>query len=314
MKSEDLFDYVNNIIKFVTDKNLKRKYYKEAVEQIEAALKGQEDIASINYVAENRTEEGVNRTLEPETNQLKLEKTKNLQRKSSKAKNDDSVDSVRASKTTLKTNQESIDITDAVADAIVSRSGRKIKPKKFLDSDVDDVVLAKRKHSFESEGICPTKKTKEANSSKLNIDHLLKLESNLIELDHLIKASVGLNGAQPDKCIQHLNEFKQLNITPIMLKKHPNCVETMKRLRRYVGNVKAWDMDDTLKESFNQKAHQIRLQAEEIYNNFKYMFNFKPDTSSFWEFFMELVESFRQNTQHLTTEQMYDLLDEPKFK
>lgn len=54
-----------------------------------------------------------------------------------------------------------------------------------------------------------------------------------------------------------------------MLKKNPNCVETMKRLRRYVGNIKSWKFSDEDKRKFNEKAEKIRKEAIEIYNKFK---------------------------------------------
>lgn len=60
-----------------------------------------------------------------------------------------------------------------------------------------------------------------------------------------------------------------MDLTPLMLKKNPNCVETMKRMRRYVGNTKKWDMTDDLEKEFNIKSGLIRNRAEQIYNSFK---------------------------------------------
>lgn len=61
----------------------------------------------------------------------------------------------------------------------------------------------------------------------------------------------------------------ELKVTPTMLKKNPNCVETMKRLRKYVGNAKAWNMADEERIKFDFQAQQIRTKAEQIYNQFK---------------------------------------------
>lgn len=57
-----------------------------------------------------------------------------------------------------------------------------------------------------------------------------------------------------------------------MLKKHPIVVETMKRLRRYVGNTKNWGFTDEQKEEFDEKAAKVRNLAEGIYNSFKVSF------------------------------------------
>lgn len=54
-----------------------------------------------------------------------------------------------------------------------------------------------------------------------------------------------------------------------MLKKNPLCVETIKRLRRYVGNTKNWKFSDDDKRVFQEKSEKIRKEAIEIYNTFK---------------------------------------------
>lgn len=54
-----------------------------------------------------------------------------------------------------------------------------------------------------------------------------------------------------------------------MLKKNPNCVETIKRLRRYIGNCKNWELSDEEKKAFSENAEKIREHADTIYNIFK---------------------------------------------
>ena len=54
-----------------------------------------------------------------------------------------------------------------------------------------------------------------------------------------------------------------------MLKKNPNVVDTIKKLRRYVGNTKNWKLSDDDKRNFNENAEKVRQKAEEIYNSFK---------------------------------------------
>lgn len=51
-----------------------------------------------------------------------------------------------------------------------------------------------------------------------------------MELDTLIKARLGLTKAEPDSCLAHLDEMSSLTIYPLMLKKHPRIVETVKRV------------------------------------------------------------------------------------
>lgn len=66
-----------------------------------------------------------------------------------------------------------------------------------------------------------------------------------------------------------MNEITEVKFTKFMLKKHPMVVETMKRLRRYVGNTKNWGFTDEQKEEFDEKASRVRNLAESIYNSFK---------------------------------------------
>lgn len=54
-----------------------------------------------------------------------------------------------------------------------------------------------------------------------------------------------------------------------MLKKNPSCVETMKRLRKYVGNAKEWNLSDSDLETFDAQATIVRKRAADIYNQFK---------------------------------------------
>lgn len=54
-----------------------------------------------------------------------------------------------------------------------------------------------------------------------------------------------------------------------MLKKNPNCVETIKRLRRYVGNIKNWTISEDAKRLFILKTEKVRQRANEIYDSFK---------------------------------------------
>lgn len=54
-----------------------------------------------------------------------------------------------------------------------------------------------------------------------------------------------------------------------MLKKHPNVVETIKRIRRYVGNIKDWKFTDEERAVFNENAEKVRHLSDSIYNKFK---------------------------------------------
>lgn len=94
-------------------------------------------------------------------------------------------------------------------------------------------------------------------------------EVNLLQYDVDIKSSLQLSAADPEKCISILEKYKNLNVTALMLKKNPQTAETIKRLRRYVGNTKEWNFTDDQQKEFNDRALKIRKLAEIIYKNFK---------------------------------------------
>lgn len=334
MKIEDLYEYSKNKAQFVVDKNLKRKFYSDAVDQIEAALRGEEDVASINNsmeeslnpVDEDLAEISQSNDTTKETNETKDEThempelspetpitTPTESNKKSKSKK--SVVSPTVQVTELPKPPVIVKSSDTDASSepeIVSRSGRKIKSKRYLIDEIEEPPTKMRRVP-ENDTKSPSKvsiPTKETPNPKK--DALLQTESHLIELDHLIKASVGLKNADADQCLEHLNEYKTLKITPLMLKKRPGVVQTMKRLRRYVGNANNWEMDENTRADFEAKAHKIQLQAEEIYSSFKLMFPHNSDTNkSFWEYFSTKVQEFQEKTRGMTMHELNELYEEP---
>lgn len=98
-------------------------------------------------------------------------------------------------------------------------------------------------------------------------------EVNLLQYDVDIKSSLQLSSADTSRCIAVLEKYKNLEVTALMLKKNPQVAETIKRLRRYVGNTKEWNFTDEQHVAFNDKAAKIRKLAENIYKNFKVCFS-----------------------------------------
>ncbi|XP_055550773.1 hepatoma-derived growth factor-related protein 2-like [Wyeomyia smithii] len=216
-------------------------------------------------------------------------------------------------------------VTSPVKDQpeVVSRSGRKIKPKRFLDGEDEEAIAptpAKKKPpAVKEKPITPSANvhSKKANPfDKIESErvYFLKLERELVELNLEIKSCVGLAKADPEKCVDLMERYQKLKVTPTMLKKNPNCVETMKRLRKYVGNAKAWNMADEERIKFDFQAQQIRTKAEQIYNQFKTMFPVPEGTVPFWEAFCEEVSKFEEAAKHLSQEELFLLVDEADLK
>jgi hypothetical protein len=107
---------------------------------------------------------------------------------------------------------------------------------------------------------------------------ILKTEVQLLDADCRIKASLNLTGANCDDCLRAMDEILSLKLNAVMLKKHPEVVDTVKKLKKYVGNVRQWKLTPEQEEIFLADAERIRSKAETMYNKFKSLFTIR----SFW--------------------------------
>ena len=96
-----------------------------------------------------------------------------------------------------------------------------------------------------------------------------RIESSLVEYDSRIKSSLGLDRADPKRALEYMNCMMQLKIDALMLKKHPQIIDMVKRLRKYIGNVKEWNLSKDKLASFEKEAKKVRLKAEEVSLKFK---------------------------------------------
>lgn len=57
----------------------------------------------------------------------------------------------------------------------------------------------------------------------------------MVELDYRIKESLSVHRPNCDNAIAALDELHSLQTAPLMLKKHPYVVQTILKLKRYIG-------------------------------------------------------------------------------
>jgi len=139
----------------------------------------------------------------------------------------------------------------------------------------------------------------------------LKIETHMLDIDVNIKNSLSLKKADVQKCLDLLDELAELKLTPLMLKKHPEVVETIKKTRKYVGNISNWKMSDTEKQEFQDKSVEIRKKSDLVYNKFKAIF-LVPSGKSFWDIFSQDLEAFNRKTEHLSPDQVFSIIKEPE--
>jgi len=209
-------------------------------------------------------------------------------------------------------------------DEKVSRSGRKIKEKKMNmdEMDPDEMFTQPRKRLKVDDGkqksvamlIDPTSAIDEFRASKLHIlqDPIKKKsldnQYEMITGMQEIKLTLGLEQADINRSIELLENFKDNvlpHITDLMLLKYPNVVETVKRLRKYIGNMNSWAMEETQVEEFHEKAGKIRTTASVVYDSFKALFNFGDDVS-FWNKFAEQQKNFHEKYNVLSPADLFE--------
>ncbi|XP_060808677.1 PC4 and SFRS1-interacting protein isoform X1 [Amyelois transitella] len=177
-----------------------------------------------------------------------------------------------------------------------------IKPESVLAQLVMDLNLTDEEKTT-------LDKERETEEKKSRVQ-FLKTEMKLIELDAKIKTCLCLEKADTELCLKLLDELLQLDVKPLMLLKHPTCVETVKRMRAYVGNTPSWDLSESAALQFSKQAMRIRKLADTLYKNMKELFT-TPDGLSFWEFFSERVTQFKNATAKLSADELLEMVHEP---
>lgn len=122
----------------------------------------------------------------------------------------------------------------------------------------------------------------------------MKNESLLAELDGKLKGSLAMDRADTAKGLEILNKMLEVDVHSLMLKKEPHIVDTIKRLRRYVGNIANWKMSANQLNQFNQDAEVIRDIADGIYAKYMVSNRFFSDIS------LHIYFNFKLHTQLFT--------------
>nr|CAD7423045.1 unnamed protein product [Timema monikensis] len=352
-KGDDLSHYAEN--KARLGKPLKRKGFNEALVEIEKALGGvpgdTTDIAAPVSTDDVDTDHEGSLVIDETPNKKEAgdDKPRATKRKLEKDVTED-VEVKRTKRASISSRKSSYDSLNTVGvtpaspnkTEVVSRSGRKIKPKKFADDEEEDITqepslgskggsqdipvaadgkfgkrrpskpsggeqqnkaardrwdeacwinAQKLKQQIEEESYIPESLKKQLEERiKLREHEILQLglendaasfgvsysymntEARLMELDALIKSKLSLIKADPEKCLGYLTELGDLDVQPLMLKKHPHIVDTIKK-----------------------KLFVI------------------PENKTFYQVFSEEVNKLKEHTVNMEDVEFYKLREEPSF-
>ncbi|OXA52285.1 Hepatoma-derived growth factor-related protein 2 [Folsomia candida] len=189
--------------------------------------------------------------------------------------------------------------------AIATQNVRKvIEDLKEGDAESQDIINSAAE-CIPSLTVVETK-SREKLSSQLK---LLRLEGEVIEIIGEIVGCLGVHSADCIRAIDLMDRLEEHKLNPLMLKKHPEVVHTIQKLRSYVGNVEIWGFNTAQREEFAIYAEEIRRKAVSIFNHFQELFGI-DSSETFAEIFQEEVRKFKDQVDQFSLKKMLGLTEE----
>lgn len=154
---------------------------------------------------------------------------------------------------------------------------------------------------------------KKTSSKKIMQVEILHTEVDLMDYIHKLRSALRTDGANYDDALELLERISELQINALMLKKHREIVDTIKKVTKYIGNAHEWDLseDEVIKHS--EKATQIRRKAETVFNKFASYF-LVPKGQTFQTIYNKEVLEFQSKTKDMDCRQVYGLTSDKQLK
>lgn len=146
----------------------------------------------------------------------------------------------------------------------------------------------------------------------INIE-LLSVEVNLLDFVHKLRLALRTDHANYEVALDVLEQLNDLQVNALMLIKHKEILDTIKKVTKYVGNLAAWSLSKQQTAEHVEKCTLIRNKAEIMFNKFKSLFTI-PDGETFQDAYNKEVEDFIAKTKHLTCDQIYGLTSDRYLK
>lgn len=185
-----------------------------------------------------------------------------------------------------------------------------VESGQFLPPEIRQKLEEKIYRTPQEEEILQKEKLLQSRKEKTRHE---KIEHRLVELDMAIKHSVHFEHPNMPKCLKLMDEMHQMSITPLMLKKQPHVVTTVRKLRKYIGPQNE-PIDSKLAEDWKRHAQQIRCQADNMVRKMQPKFPKVDEDETFWESFDRALNEFREETKALSEWQVALLVADPTEK
>jgi len=186
---------------------------------------------------------------------------------------------------------------------------KRVESGDFVPPEIKKKLEEKEKLSADDKAKLDKEKHLEKRKSKLR---WLKIEQKLVDLDIAVKTALHMERPAPDDCISALDELNELALAPLMLKKQPDIVTTIRRLRKYIGPQDYVNWPDKAKREKMEKDIQvIQDKADQIYEKFKSFFAFQEGDTTFWDAFDAEVNEFKERTEGLDESKILSMIRDP---
>jgi len=186
---------------------------------------------------------------------------------------------------------------------------KRVESGEFIPPEIKKKLEEKEKLSAEDRAVLDREKQLEKRKSKLR---WLKIEQKLVDLDIAVKTALHLERPAPDRCITALDELNELAVAPLMLKKQPDIVTTIRRLRKYIGPQSYCNWPDKeARDKMERAVQTIQTKADQIYNKFKSFFAYQEGDRTFWEMFEAEVNEFKNKTAGMDESKILSLIRDP---
>jgi len=186
---------------------------------------------------------------------------------------------------------------------------KRVESGEFIPPEIKKKLEEKERMSEEDKAGQARERQLERRKQKLR---WLKVEQKLVDLDIAVKTALHLERPAPDRCISALEELDTLAVMPLMLKKQPDIVTTIRRLRKYIGPQSYCNWPDVAARTKMELAvKDIQAKADLIYNKFKSHFAFQEGDKTFWEQFESEVSEFKTKTSGMEESKVLSLIRDP---
>lgn len=179
---------------------------------------------------------------------------------------------------------------------------KKVESGQHIPAEVLTRIRSKSEKTPQEEEIL--RKEKEM-SNRIEKKRFLFVEHRMLEEDMALKMSVHYTNPELERCLKLADQIKEMAITPLMLKKHPDIVTTVRKMRKYVGPKEP----EPGHEVTSAMIEKVRDKANELYTHFAGLFD--VSVSEFARFFESTVTEFRDATKEMDKDALLELIVDP---